>query len=343
MDAFIDDHKHEHGVEPICSTLAEAGYQIAPSSYYARKSRKPSPRSQSDAVWDERITTVHADNRGVYGVRKTWKAVLRAHPDEHVARCTIERRMKALGLHGVSNRRNPTTTKRPSKPTDFPADKLNRDFTAEAPNRRWVADITYVSTWSGFVYVAFVTDLYSRRIVGWRVSNSLRTDLALDALEQAIWSRRQQGIDGLVHHSDHGVQGGFNWSSQHLDLEGVDDGQGSLVDEDQRSSGRVEASVAGGQGVEALDVLSGQAAAVSGCPAGVLAGDRHWCHNSGSGDRGRRVGSCRVALVSSRWGHGADQSGRAEWPLPVLRRAGGDRDPARDGDWGPGHRPGPGA
>lgn len=160
-------------------------------------------------MWDERITTIHAANRGLYGVRKVWKALQRAYPDEHIARCTVERRMSTLGLAGVTNKRTPTTTRRPTKAVELPADRLERDFTASAPNRRWVADITYVSTWSGFVYVAFVTDLYSRRIVGWRVANHLRTDLALDALEQAIWSRRQQGqdtLDGLVHHSDHGVQ-----------------------------------------------------------------------------------------------------------------------------------------
>lgn len=230
MDAFIDDHKGEHGVEPICTTLAKAGYQIAPSSYYARKTRPASARAVSDAVWDQRIAKVHADNRSVYGVRKTWKAVLRAHRGEHVARCTVERRMKALGLHGVSNRRNLRTTKRPSTPTVFPGDLLNRDFTAEAPNRRWVADITYVSTWSGFVYIAFVTDLFSRRIVGWRVSNSLRTDLALDALEQAIWSRGQQGITGLVHHSDHGVQYCAIAYTERLAEAGIEASVGSVGD-----------------------------------------------------------------------------------------------------------------
>ena len=154
----------------------------------------------------------------MYGVRKVWKALLRAYPGEHIARCTVERRMNALGLAGVPNTRTPKTTRRPTQAVEFPDDQLERDFSAPAPDTRWVADIppqaggapTYVSTWSGFVYVAFVTDLFSRRIVGWRVANHLRADLALDALEQAIWSRRQQGqetLTGLVHHSDHGVQG----------------------------------------------------------------------------------------------------------------------------------------
>jgi putative transposase len=136
-----------------------------------------------------------------------WKALGRAFPDEPVARCTVERRMRALGLQGASNARSTRTT-RPTPGTPCPADQLGRDFHADAPNQRWVADITYVPTWTGFAYVAFVMDLYSRRIVGWRVSNTLRTDLALDALEHALWNRRREGRDltGLIHHSDRGSQ-----------------------------------------------------------------------------------------------------------------------------------------
>jgi putative transposase len=163
-----------------------------------------------------------------------WKALNRqqrlddaGHPTgrryDPVPRCTVERRMRALGLRGATagDHKRPRTTI-PGQDTR-PEDQLGRDFTAPAPDTRWVADITYVPTWVGFVYVAFVMDLYSRRIVGWRVSPTLRSDLALDALEQAIWARQQQGqaLAGLVHHSDRGVQGEFNWSSQHLDHGGV--------------------------------------------------------------------------------------------------------------------------
>lgn len=160
---------------------------------------------------------------GVYGARKMWKVINRTHPGDPVARCTVERRMRALGLSGVPNARTTRTT-RPAPPGGHePRDRLERDFTAAAPDQRWVADITYVATWTGFVYVAFVMDLFARRIVGWRVSRSLRTDLALDALEHAIWtrSRDQRDLSRLVHHSDKGVQGGINWSSQHLDHGGV--------------------------------------------------------------------------------------------------------------------------
>ncbi|WP_235946349.1 IS3 family transposase [Metallococcus carri] len=204
---FIDAHRDEHGVEPICTTLSEADCKIAPSTYYAAKSRPPSARAVSDAAVDELITATHQANYGVYGTRKIWKALHRqGHP---VARCTVERRMRALGLTGAVRGKvtRTTLTARGGHPDTRP-DLLARDFTATAPNQRWVADITYVPTWSGFSYVAFVTDLFSRRIVGWRASTSLRSDLAIDALEHALWTRARQGHDtaGVVHHSDRGVQ-----------------------------------------------------------------------------------------------------------------------------------------
>jgi putative transposase len=151
------------------------------------------------------IRRVHAANYGVYGARKVWHQLRREGVE--VARCTVERLMRADGLAGVVRGKNRRTTV-PAELAARPGDLLERDFTALTPNRRWVADITYVATWTGFVYLAFVTDLFSRRIVGWRASTSLRADLALDALEQAIWQRRREGADlaGLIHHSDRGVQ-----------------------------------------------------------------------------------------------------------------------------------------
>ena len=173
----------------------------------------------ADALLDARIRVLFEENYRVYGVRKMWKALNRQQVlDQHgrptgqvyppVPRCAVARRMKALGLRGAvaGDHKKPVTT---IPGVDYrPEDALNRDFTAPAPDTRWVADITYVPTWAGFVYVAFVTDLFSRRIVGWRVSASLRTDLTLDALEQGIWTRQREGRDlaGLVHHSDRGVQ-----------------------------------------------------------------------------------------------------------------------------------------
>ena len=161
-------------------------------------------------VWEDR-----RKGRGLYGARKVWLQLRRDGIE--VARCTVERLMSEMGIAGVSAQRKKPRTTVPDAGGQRPADLLERDFTAPAPNRRWVADITYVATACGFVYTAFVTDLFSRKIVGWQVADHLRAGLALDALEMAIFAR-QDGIgDELVHHSDRGVQGGFNWSSQHLD------------------------------------------------------------------------------------------------------------------------------
>ena len=170
------------------------------------KSRPASARSQRDEQLAGEISRVHRENFGVYGARKVWRQLNREGHD--VARCTVERLMRMNALAGVVRGKVRRTTLPAEAGVERPADLLERDFTANAPNRRWVADITYVATWSGFVYVAFVVDLFSRRIVGWRASTSLRADLALDALEHALWSRTRSGHDvtGVVHHSDRGVQ-----------------------------------------------------------------------------------------------------------------------------------------
>ena len=197
---FIDEHKDQFGVEPICRDL-----QVAPSSYYAHRARPPSARSVSDAATTQVIAKVHADNYGVYGARKVHAEMLRR--DHPVARCTVERLMRAAGLRGITRAKGPRTTIGGTGPDTRP-DLVERDFTARAPDQLWVADITYIRTFSGWVYAAFVTDVYSRRVVGWQLSRSLRTDLALDALEMGIWTRQRAGHDvsGLTHHSDKGVQ-----------------------------------------------------------------------------------------------------------------------------------------
>jgi putative transposase len=197
---FIDEHKGRFGVEPICEQL-----QIAPSTYYAHRTRPPSARSVSDAATTVVIERVHADNFGVYGARKVHAELRRQ--GHRVARCTVERLMRAAGLRGISRAKGPRTTVPGSGPDTRP-DLVDRAFTATGPDQLWVADITYCRTFSGWVYAAFVIDVYSRRVVGWQLSKSLRTDLALDALEMGIWTRRRAGRDlgGLVHHSDKGVQ-----------------------------------------------------------------------------------------------------------------------------------------
>lgn len=196
MIAYIDEHKDRFGVEPICAHLP-----IAPSTYYDAKSRPPSARKIRDEQLKVEIARVHAANFGVYGARKVWHQLNRE--GIAVASCTVRRLMRELGLQGVRRGRVRRTTI-PGDQTTRPADLVNRDFSATRPNQLWVADITYVATWSGFVYTSFIIDAYSRAIVGWRSSRSLRADLALDALEMAIWARRDLGE--LIHHSDRGGQ-----------------------------------------------------------------------------------------------------------------------------------------
>lgn len=198
MTRYIDEQRVTFGVEPICRALA-----IAPSSYYAARSRPPSARSVRDAELKLDIGRLHSGNYAVYGARKLWHALRREGTT--VGRDHVGRLMRGLGLRGAARGKTRRTTVA-SELSTRPADLVERVFSAPAPNRLWLADITYVSTWSGFCYTAFVIDAFSRRIVGWRVSSSLRAELALDALEMAIWSRRSDDLAGLVHHSDRGVQ-----------------------------------------------------------------------------------------------------------------------------------------
>lgn len=203
--AFVDSQKEQHGVQPVLRALQGTPAQIAPSTYYAAKTRPASLRSRRDEDLAAMIERIHAENYGVYGARKIWHELRRR--GVRVARCTVERLMRECGLRGLLRDKSPRTT-RPAPETKWPGDLVKRDFTAAGPNQLWVADLTYVRTAVGWVYAAFVLDVYSRVIVGWQVSTSLYTDLALDALKMAIWRRDNQGADlhGLVHHSDRGVQ-----------------------------------------------------------------------------------------------------------------------------------------
>jgi transposase InsO family protein len=201
MVSFIDAQRASYGVESICRVLP-----IAPSTYYEMKSRQldPSrlpPRAQRDAVLRQDVRRVWEANRQVYGARKVWRQLQREGTT--VARCTVERLMRGMSLRGVVRGRKFKTTVSDDLAAR-PLDLVKRDFTATRPNELWVADLTYVATWRGFVFVAFVIDVYARLIVGWRASSSLRTDIALDALEQALHARRDLG--DLVHHSDRGTQ-----------------------------------------------------------------------------------------------------------------------------------------
>jgi transposase InsO family protein len=203
VKSFIDEHRDEYGVEPICRVLP-----IAPSTYRAHAVRRGDPRLRSnrakvDEVLSPEVERVWNENFQVYGVRKVWRQMRREQFD--VARCTVQRLMNRLGLRGVIRGKTVrTTVSDPKAPCAL--DRVQRQFTADRPNKLWVSDFTYVSTWQGFVYVAFIIDVFARRIVGWRASSSARTDFVLDALEQALYARKPVGPDRLVHHSDRGVQ-----------------------------------------------------------------------------------------------------------------------------------------
>ena len=217
MIAFIDEHKASYGVEPISDVI-----EIAPATYYEHKRQEREPdrrsaRAKRDEALMPEIRRVFDDNYKVYGVRKIWKQLGRE--GFSVAKCTVRRLMRQMGLRGATRGKAFVVTTIPDDLLARPQDLVERDFTADAPNRLWLADITYVKTRVGFVYVAFVTDVFSRYIVGWRASRSLETGLALDALEQAIWARLDGDPGGLIHHSDHGSQPGFKGSKQHFAVE----------------------------------------------------------------------------------------------------------------------------
>ena len=227
MIAFIDDHRAAYGVEPICRVLP-----IAPSTYHAHAAcradpKRASPRARSDAALSREIQRVWDANFQVYGIRKVWRQLKREGID--VARCTVARLMRQMGLKGVV-RGKPVKTTVSDKAMPGPADKVNRQFQAPHPNALWVADFTYVATWQGFVYVAFVIDAFARRIVGWRVSRTAQASFVLDALEQALHDRRPVKGGGLVHHSDRGVQYVSIKYTERLTEAGVEPSVGSVGD-----------------------------------------------------------------------------------------------------------------
>ena len=226
MIAFIDDHRGVHGVEPICKVVP-----IAPSTYHAHIARRlnpatASPRARRDLVLMEQIRRVHAANFGVYGARNIWRQLGREGVT--VARCTVERLMRRMGLRGAV-RGKETRTTIADKATPCPADKVNRQFRAPYPNALWVSDFTYVATWKGFVYVALVIDVFARRIVGWRVSRTAHASFVLDALEQALHDRRPLK-GGLIHHSDRGGQYVSIRYTERLIEAGIEPSVGSVGD-----------------------------------------------------------------------------------------------------------------
>jgi transposase InsO family protein len=224
---FVDEHRQAFGVEPICKVL-----QIAPSGYrlHAARQRNPallSARAQRDQQLIPHIQQVWQSNMQVYGADKVWKQMNRE--GVAVARCTVERLMRRLGLQGTRRGKVVRTTILDAKAL-CPLDRVNRVFKADRPNQLWVSDFTYVSTWQGWLYVAFVIDVFARRIVGWRVSSSMRTDFVLDALEQALYARQPERDDALIHHSDRGSQYVSIRYSERLAEAGIEPSVGSKGD-----------------------------------------------------------------------------------------------------------------
>jgi putative transposase len=208
MSAYIDAHRGRFGVEPICRVLG-----VAPSSYYAARVRPPSARALCDAWLVGQIHHARAGYRRVYGIRKTWRELSRRGIE--VGRDRVGRLMRAEGLEGVRRGRRHRTTTPDERAADRARDLVERRFVADAPNRLWVADITYIRTYAGFVYLAFILDVFSRKVVGWQIATHMRAQLVLDALGMAVAQRRPGA--GVIAHSDHGSQTGLNRSSQHLE------------------------------------------------------------------------------------------------------------------------------
>jgi putative transposase len=226
MIAFIDEHRARHGVEPICRVLP-----IAPSTYHTHAARRADPgklpaRARRDITLRTEIRRVYEENFCVYGVRKIWRQLLRE--GIAVARCTVARLMRAMGLQGVVRGKTVRTTIS-NAAAPCPLDRVNRQFKAPRPNALWVSDFTYVATWAGFVYVAFIIDVFARRIVGWRVSRTAHAGFVLDALEQALHERRPVR-GGLVHHSDRGVQYVSIKYTERLAKAGIEPSVGSVGD-----------------------------------------------------------------------------------------------------------------
>ena len=217
--AFIDAHQDREsggrrwGVESICTQL-----QFAPSSYYAAKVRPPSDRARSDAVLIPLLVALWVKNYSVYGRRKLWRAAERAGMD--IGRDQVARLMRAAGIYGATRAKKRFTTKSDPRHLRAP-DLVNRDFTAARPDALWVADFTYCSTWSGVVYVAFIIDVYSRRLVGWKAARSMTADLVVDALNMAALTRRHTDLDGVICHTDAGSQGGFQCSTRTASMSSV--------------------------------------------------------------------------------------------------------------------------
>ena len=292
--AFIDANRQRWPVAVMCEVLG-----LSERTYYAAKKRTPCARVAADRVASVAIRRVWESNYRAYGARRVRLALRRE--GEPIARCTVERLMGEMGICGVQRGRRPRTTIADTAAPRSP-DLVDRRFVAHRPDELWVTDITYVSTWEGWLYVAFVLDVYSRAIVGWQIASHLRTELVLDAIEMAIWRRDTTGA--LTCHSDAGCQGELNRSSQHLTMMEVCGGATTAVGRQSASTGDAFARAAGSS---------------ASCRARVLASDCSRQEHRGRRSRHRGVGPRRVTLVSPRWRHGAFEPHRTDRPVLVVR------------------------
>jgi len=294
---FIAAEKAAHSIAIMCRVL-----EVSRSGYHAWTRRPPGPRALEDARLTARIRELHRKRRGVYGSPRIWSDLV-LDDGERIGRKRVERLMRQAGLSGLITKKWRATTIRVPG-VRVADDLLDRNFAADAPNRAWVADITYLRTWEGWLYLVAVQDLYSRRIVGWAMADHLRAELVTDALQMALAHRRP--ARGLIWHSDQGSQGGFNWSSQHLVMEVVRGGcwQASAGDSSDARSDVVTGPAVGG---------------AAGGSAAVLAGDRGWTLERGRGRRGGRLASGWQPVVPRRWRDAAYLVGPAVGALSVVR------------------------
>jgi hypothetical protein len=297
VSAFIDENRERFGVEPICRTL-----DVSASAYYQRDSGERSARAVEDERLIGRIREVHEANYECYGYRRMHGQLVRE--GEHAGRDRVARLMRQEGIRGAKRRGKPWRTTISDPTAERSPDRVKRNFTAGEPNRLWVGDFTYLRTWEGKLYFAFIIDVYSRMIVGWQLASHMRTDLVLDALRMALGLREPGAEFRLVAHTDAGSQGGFNRSSQHS-IERSCDGQAARmgVGADRTAGGAFAGAAAGG---------------VSGGSCGVLAGDRRWDDDGGGGRVGGRVGGGWRPVVPGRWRDANCLSGPAVGALLVV-------------------------
>jgi hypothetical protein len=297
VTAFIDEHRGRFGVEPVCRTL-----DVSASAYYQRASGERSARRVEDQRLLGRIGELHAANYYAYGYRRMWKALGRA--GETVGRDRVKRLMRAHAIQGAKRRGKPWRTTKPDPAAHRAPDLVQRNFSAQRPDRLWVADFTYLRCWEGVVFFSFVIDVFSRRVVGWQFASHMRTDLVLDALRMAL-TRRAAGADvDLVHHSDAGSQGGFNWSSQHLI---------------ERSCAGQEAKGVG-SGCAIGDALAGSSAGGQArASSAVLGGDRARAVERGRRGRRGRVAGGRRPVVSRGWRDAVRRAGPGVGAVSVVR------------------------